>query len=531
MILPRVRFAVAVTLLACSAYAQQPARLDSVVDISEEGSVVTAERLQLASAMSEPLHWRMPTALTSPNGVRRLLFVAVLELTDGRGNRIQSSTHKFGDRIDVLIPVQPLAQDTVRITYEVRNAVAFRVDRGELFWRIGAGWSNPIQNMSVNVTIPDSAVGQVTGQFLAGGTNGGLHPVRFERTTASIEAPQVYKPAIDLVFAPGVLHPPSAPQRLAWFLQANPIVFLPGVLLLAMVGYRKYSRRGVPAEIAVAPRYGPPENLPPAEAGFLIDDRLDPRDLAAMLLDLARRGFLSIEPCEPDEGVPYSAPDFILRLAKPMDSWKDAYSYEHVMLFHTFYGGQWTKLSSVSLRFYSVIPAIRRMIRDELQQKQLYRDPRRVPAQRIGAVLVLAAVLWGAQAAGWFAVAQSTLFGIVSIVSFIIAVLLLTRGVNHHTVRGEQVLAELRGFELFLNSVEADRMERVTPELFETFLPYAVALGMEHRWCSALSTISSGPPLWWQTGKGGLPDFVHLVGSYARPGQGIRGKAAATAAR
>lgn len=529
MKLPRFRFVLPVMLLACGALAQQPARLDSVVDIGDDGSAVSAERLQLPGPMTEPLRWRMRTASVNPIGVRQLLFIDVLELTDGRGNRIQSSTRKFGDRIDVLIPRQPLAGNTVRITYEIRNAVTFRPDRDELFWRVGNGWAVPIRALSLNVTIPDAATGQVTGQFLAGGTHGGLQRARFQGTTADIEAAHVEQPVLDLVFAPGVLHPPATIRRIAWFLQGNPIVFLPGLLLVAMIGYRWYTRRGTAPQMSVAPRYEPPEDLPPAEAGYLIDDRLDPRDLAAMLLDLARRGFISIEAGEPDEGVPYAAPDFVLRLLKPMDHWAGAYSYEHIMLFHTFYGGQWTKLSSVSLRFYSVIPSIRQMIRDELQQKQLYMDPRRIPAQRIGAVLILAALLWMAQAAGWFAVAQSALLVVVSVVTFVLAALLVSPRENHRTAKGERVFTELRGFEMFLNSVEADRMQRVTPELFETCLPYAVALGMEHRWCSAFSTISSGPPLWWEQGKGGIPDFVHLVGSYARPGQGMRGQAAKAA--
>ncbi len=271
-------------------------------------------------------------------------------------------------------------------------------------------------------------------------------------------------------------------------------------------------------DVPIVPRYDAPEDLAPAEAGYLIDGSLDPRDLAAMLLDLARRGFIRIEACTPDEEVPYPAPDFILRLLKPMDDWKGAYSYEHVMLFHTFYGGHWTKLSSLSLRFYSVIPAIEGMIRDLLRDKGLYVSPVRVAAQRLAAILLVCVLLAGAQAAGWFAVAQSWLLATVVAISLVLIGLLFMRGVNHRTAKGAQVFAELRGFQTFLNSVEADRMERVTPDLFERFLPYAIALGVEHRWGATFSTISSGPPLWWDASKsGGIPDFVHLVNSSAHP--------------
>jgi hypothetical protein len=55
--------------------------------------------------------------------------------------------------------------------------------------------------------------------------------------------------------------------------------------------------------------------------------------------------------------------------------------------------------------------------------------------------------------------------------------------------------------------VEADRLERVvkTPEMFEKFLPYAMALGVEDNWAQAFEGIYREPPRWY-TGPGGV-DF------------------------
>ncbi len=485
--------------------------------------MLAVEKLELAAPLSQPLRWRMPTASVTPLGIRRLLFLDLVEISDGRGNAVQARKRQYGDKLEVLIPVQPLAGNTLRIAYQVRNAVRFRQDHDELYWPIGAGWPDVFQDLSADITVPDRAAGQISGQLLPGGAHSrAVRALAIQGTRATFELTGVHHgpdvPAIDLVFAPGVLQQPALPARAARFLQANPIVLFPGVLLLAMAGFRRYAHRAGKAEVSVAARYEPAEDLPPAEAGYLADGHLDHRDLAAMLLDLARRGFIRIEAGRPDEGLPYPGPDFVLRLLKPMDQWKGAADYEHTMLFHTFYGGQWTKLSSLSLRFYAVVPMIERLIQEELRRKRLYVDPRRVTAQRLAAVLLVVVLMLAAQAAGWFAVAQSGLLALVAMASFVLVVLLFTRGVDHRTARGAQVLAELRGFQMFLDSVEADRMERVTPELFERFLPYAVALGVEHHWAAAFSTISSGPPLWWDAAKsGGFSEFVHLVGTQAQP--------------
>jgi uncharacterized protein (TIGR04222 family) len=512
---------VALLLLASAARAQQGNTLALVLSVEDDGSAAAVERLELSSPMREPLRWRMPTAFTSPLGVRRLLFVEMLEISDGRGNKLETKTREYGNALDVLIPVQPLADNTIRITYQVLNAVRFREAHDELLWQVGRAWSAPFRQASVNISVPDSAAGQVKAQLLHRGTHSPATEVlTMQGAQATFEVsdpwPSPNGPLLDLVFAPGVLQKPPFRRRALLFLRANPIVLFPGVLVLVMAGFRKYSTRGDGTDITVTPRYEPPEDLPPAEAGYLIDGSLNPRDLAAMLLDLARRGFIRIEPGSPDEGIPYPGPDFVLRLLKPMDDWKGACPYEHTMLFHTFYGGQWTKLSSVSLRFYTVVPMIERVLQDELRQKQLYIDPRRIGAQRILAVVLLGAAMWAAQAAGWFALAQSWLLAAVVVLSFVMIVLFFSRGVNHRTAKGARVFAELRGFQEFMNTVEADRMQRITPDVFERYLPYAVALGVEHHWGAAFSTISTGPPLWWDSAKsGGIPDFVHLLGSYS----------------
>lgn len=55
------------------------------------------------------------------------------------------------------------------------------------------------------------------------------------------------------------------------------------------------------------------------------------------------------------------------------------------------------------------------------------------------------------------------------------------------TLRGRGVLDELEGFRSFIAAADQDRLDRLTPpertpELFERFLPHAIALGLENRW-------------------------------------------------
>jgi uncharacterized membrane protein len=66
------------------------------------------------------------------------------------------------------------------------------------------------------------------------------------------------------------------------------------------------------------------------------------------------------------------------------------------------------------------------------------------------------------------------------------------------TTPGTRELEKVLGFQEFLSRVEADRFERVvkTPEMFEKFLPYAMALGVEDNWAKAFEGIYNEPPQW-----------------------------------
>jgi uncharacterized membrane protein len=76
------------------------------------------------------------------------------------------------------------------------------------------------------------------------------------------------------------------------------------------------------------------------------------------------------------------------------------------------------------------------------------------------------------------------------------------------TVRGTRELERVLGFQEFLSRVESDRLDRMvrTPEMFERFLPFAMALGVEDNWARAFEGIYRQPPQWY-SGPGGIHAF------------------------
>ena len=98
------------------------------------------------------------------------------------------------------------------------------------------------------------------------------------------------------------------------------------------------------------------------------------------------------------------------------------------------------------------------------------------------------------------AVMGKGLAGIVSwtvlaaVVLLVLSNVFFARILKARTPAGRKAMDEIEGFRLYLSIAEKDRMNLLnppdrTPELFEKFLPYALALGVEQEWSEQFSEV------------------------------------------
>jgi uncharacterized membrane protein len=96
------------------------------------------------------------------------------------------------------------------------------------------------------------------------------------------------------------------------------------------------------------------------------------------------------------------------------------------------------------------------------------------------------------------------------------------------TPEGRTVLDHIAGFKQYLSITEGERLDRMTPpkdtpEIFERYLPYAIALGVENRWAErfagvlAAAAASGQQGFLWYSGSSSPWDnptgFADRVGS------------------
>ncbi len=493
--------------LPCFARSWRISDFRSTIGIADRGAAVINERITMVFVGQYNGIWRtIPVEYPGPRGTNYSLFLKIESVTDENEHSLKYEVSREGayKKIKIYVPGAIDTSKTVLITYSSPNAIRYFDDHDELYWNVtGNDWPVPIDHASALVSLPESAAGSLRAQAFTGAYGSTSREassdvqgsrVEFETTNP---LPMRGGLTVDVFIPKGILRQPSALTRLLWFIRSNPAVFLPFWTFAVMFTLWYYKGRDPDPGRSVAPQYEPPKDMTPAEAGTLIDDSLDPRDITSTVIDLAVRGYIKIEQVE-TPGILFHGKDYVLHLLKPNTQWSDLAPFERVMLENIFWGGENTRLSSLRNRFYTAIPVIQQDIFASLKRKGMYwLDPQSAAGYSVlGAILSATPFVIG-QATRVFSLFDSPVVLIAMGILAAIIVFLFARQMTCKSLLGAQTRIAILGFQEFMNRVDRDRIQRLPPDTFEKFLPYAMALGVENHWAQAFAGIVKQPPSWY----------------------------------
>ena len=496
-----------------SAQSWRIADFQDVISISSDGSTLVKERISLVFiGQWHGIHRTIPIDYPGPQGTNYTLFLDIKSVTDGAGQKLKyESTTSGGYRnLKIYIPDAVDASRTVEIDYVVRNGIRYFEGHDEFYWNVtGNDWPVPIDHVAAQVFLPPNAAGSLRAQAFTGAYGSSQRDATTEIKGADVlfestnPLPMRGGMTIDIFIPKGILTEPGAITRFFWFLDSNPVVFLPFVTLAVMFTLWWYKGRDPDPGRSVAPMYEPPPGMSPAEAGALLDDTVHPRDITSTIVDLAVRGYVKIEETAETNLLIFHSKDYILHLLKPVTEWQGLAPHESVMLENIFAGGQETRLSSLKNRFYTAIPIIKQDIKSTLKIKGMYLlDPDSANAYSVGGAVLIALPFLAAPFLGYTGMFNSiVLLFVCGIISLVIW-WLFAREMSAKTVQGGRTRIAVLGFQEFMNRVDADRLKRMPPDTFEKYLPYAMALGVEHHWAQAFAGIIQNPPSWYVSPNG-----------------------------
>ena len=481
---------------------------NSVIHVDEDGSARIEEQITFVfSGAFQGVYRNIPTDYPGPAGSNYRIFITLGNITDESGNKLkyEKSTRGGMLKLKIYVPGAVDATKTVNIDYSVANATRFFEDHDEFYWNVtGNDWPVPIDNASAVIYFPPNATGKLRAQGFQGIYGSSEHArASVEGPAASVETtgplPMRGGLTADIYIEKGILQQPGAVARFFRFVRSNAVVTLPLWAFAVMFPLWWLKGRDPNPGMSVAPMYEPPEKMGPAEVGTLIDGSTDPRDITSVLVDLAVRGYIKIVETQ-HKGFLSTTKDYEFQLVKDRSQWTDLTDYERAMLDQVFAGGQTTLLSSLRNHFYVALPMMKSEIMAALKRKGMYTvDPdSAVGLWGVGLVLVALPYVIGQ----WTGVADFLSSIPVAIVSGIVAlaiVIIIGKQLTACSLKGARTQVQIRGFQEFMNRVDADRLKRMPPDTFEKFLPYAMALGVEHRWAKAFEGIIQNPPSWYQS--------------------------------
>jgi len=452
--------------------------------------------------------------------------IRIVSVTDEIRQKRPYRVTRTGDAVRVRIGRKDAFVDGRQVyvvTYTVKNAILFLDDHDELYWNVtGNDWGTTIGNASARVTVegePDAfhprgscytgyrGSRESSCDFLPFPKGGDFRTMRSLSPGGGL--------TIALGWDKGVVRKPSSPETFAWGLDLseNWVFLLPLATFGFMLGH--WYRQGKDPDVGdtVAVLYTPPEEggdpLLPAEVGALSDERLDPKDITASIVNLAVRGYVTIEERK-TAGLLFDRTDYSLKRIREAD--EKLPPFEKKLLANLFTGhSQEILASDLKYSFYKCLNDLQTTVFSRLKAMGYFRSlPRSVKSLYfgIGIGVGILGILIGAITGTFTGNSPGKL--VVAFVLAGLAVLLFAPFMPVKTRKGAQALAKVKGFEEFLIRAEKDRLERMKDQnLFEKYLPYAIALGVSDRWARAFEGIYQEVPRWY--GSPGGFDTFHPV--------------------
>ncbi|MGD9387675.1 MAG: DUF2207 domain-containing protein [Gammaproteobacteria bacterium] len=371
------------------------------------------------------------------------------------------------------------------VRYRTNRQLGFFEDHDELYWNVtGTGWDFPIEAARAVVHLPDTVpAGEIGATAFTGpqGSRERAYQAEVQGQVVRIAASRPLGPREGLTvvvgWPKGHVTEPSRSQRLGWLLRDNRGLLVSGLGLLLVLGYLGWAwrRYGIdPPRGVIFPHYEPPSGYSPASTRYIMRMGYDNRAFVAAIVNLAVNGHLEIYESDGEYTLQRSTS------SQPLAPG------EKTLLAALFEDGSTVDLEQDNHRLLAGAKGA--------HEKALKRDYNRIYFITNG-LLLLPAV--GAILALGIAVALLRAWQPLVFVPFILMILALPLFywlLRAPTARGRRLMDKLEGFREYLEIAEKDELNlrnppEKTPELFERYLPFALALGVEQEWAEKFAAV------------------------------------------
>jgi uncharacterized membrane protein YgcG len=486
-------------------------------------------------------------------------------------NRSGNLTLYIGSEDQLLAP----GEYVYVLEYQAENHIGFFEDFDELYWNfVGHDWAFPVEKFSARLYLPRGAEALQYACYVGRmGSTGRQCNIDYQASQGYV----TFEGSVGLKPGEGATLAVSWPKgyvsdnfsmaldKNGW----NLFLFFVGMLFLGFYGHRWWVRYGVdPPSPSVVPDWHAPEGLSPADVAYVRERHVLSHTVSAALVSAAVKGALRIE----NKGKKFT---FHL-LSRTVDLAPE----EKALVDALFMNGEVFTLSTANYGIYQKALAsfkgslaLKRNLNDYLN----FHLPQVFIGVALAALAGVVALTWGKQSydlSVWVA-RIGMYFGLVvsmgllsvlfhipnffrwplaALVSLILTAILhaILTGLFYYsspgyyfamiwvlvfgtgvwvwllsapTVLGQEIFTKIKGFKLYLTKAEKELLDyftppEQTPELFEKYLPYAMALRVDNRWARKFKNVlakaveqGNYAPTWY---VGNLAALSHLQRDFSQ---------------
>lgn len=539
----------------------------STVVIDPDGSMVVTENITVLATgdqIRRGIVREFPTTYQGADGkTLRVGFNLVDVRRDGQPEPYHTESRSNGVAIyigqkDVILAP---GTHTYTLTYSTTRQLGFFADHDELYWNVnGNGWRLPLDRVSCVVHLPGGAAA------LEAVAYEGFQGSTASRTFAAGENRVVFTSSraydagegltIAVSWPKGFVTEPPAPGVAETIMAEGGSLAFVGIgaallLVYYLLAWLKVGRD--PAKGVIIPRFAPPKGFSPAMVRMLWRMKFDNTAFTAGIVNIAVKGGLRI------------AENASVRLELAERAPADLSAGERAVWDELRKAGSSVELKNTNHKVVGrARQAMKDKLGKELSSTYFLANSGWVAPGVVITLATVGAMAFGADfppvvlflcvwLTGWtfgcvtllrralaawqargvmgkvgamalFAFALPFLGGEVMGLSFLLSQtglapgivflgMILTNAVFYELLKaptqaGRRVLDEIEGFRLYLSVAEEDRLNFIhppdeTPELFEKFLPYAMALDVENEWGERFAGILSraGYEPGWYAGR------------------------------
>ncbi len=387
------------------------------------------------------------------------------------------------------------------IHYRMLNAINFFKDRSELYFNIiGDRWETNIDVVNFSISLYD-ALPATPSFFVATGATGSQENKTITKWAGN-KTFTGYTTEVLLAnqgLTVGIVFPKDFITQQNYMLLGMKWLALPCIVLALM--FLIWRRWGRDEKLTITTEFYPPKDVSPSVAGYVIDDKLDRRDLTALIPYWGAGGYLKIKETETKALlglVKNTEYDFI----KVKDLPETAMGFERTLFNGIFESGDTVALSSLKNVLYKTMALSKKQLEAEVDKGAYYEKGSR----GIGCFFSLVGI--ASLAYGIFHLIKfwgDPFWMSVALIASGIIIIVFGTFMAKKTAKGNELYQKLAGFKEFITSVEKDRLAQFLKEdehYFDTVLPYAIVFDIADAWKDKLKGLEVPPPGWYSGSYG-----------------------------